>query len=541
MHLSRQSCERRDLGQRDLHRRQQRLPRCPARRPDWSPGRRGSRENAAGAPRYPGSTRNGISSSDYASFDFSFRFEGEPVSTAPPPPPPAPPPPPVSAGPTQCPDTMRSYAGSSEVLDCICPATAPIGSVWGSETYTADSSVCTAARHAGYIGRQGGPVRLRMLPGAERYPGSTRNGISSSDFASFDFSFRFEGERIAAAVAPQTSSAPQTSTMDQCPNTMRSFAGSSETLRCVCPADAVAASVWGSDAYTADSAVCTAARHAGAIARRGGEVTIRMLAGLPRYPGTTRNGVTSSNFGPFEASYRFDIAAATGTQICPDTMSAYAGSDEQLTCLCTGEAVVRGASVWGSVTYTADSATCRAARHAGVAPMTGGTVTLRMLPGEPRYPGSTRNGVASSDFGSYTASYRFEGSQNLAASGPVQAPVAQALARTGRVSLYITFRINSADLEPAATPVLMQVRDALLADPSLRLLLVGHTDITGGPAINMPLSGRRAASVQLWLAQNGIDPRRLVAEGRGESEPIADNGSEAGRSLNRRVEAVRLD
>ena len=421
------------------------------------------------------------------------------------------------------------------MLDCICPAIAPAGSVWGSEIYTADSSVCTAARHAGYIGRQGGPVRLRMLPGAERYPGSTRNGISSSDFARFDSSFRFEGERMPPAVAPQTSS------IDLCPNTMRSFAGSSETLRCVCPAGAVAASVWGSDAYTADSSVCTAARHAGAIARRGGEVTIRMLPGLPRYPGTTRNGVSTSNFGAFEASYRFDVPAATGPQICPDTMSAYAGSDEQLTCLCTGEAVLGGSSVWGSVTYTADSATCRAARHAGVAPMTGGTVTLRMLPGEPRYPGSTRNGVSSSDFGSYTASYRFEGAQNLTAAGPVQAPVAQALARSGRVSLYITFRINSADLEPAATPVLTQVRDALLADPSLRLLLVGHTDITGGPAINVPLSGRRAASVQLWLTQNGIDPRRLVTEGRGENDPIADNSNEAGRSLNRRVEAVRLD
>ena len=82
------------------------------------------------------------------------------------------------------------------------------------------------------------------------------------------------------------------------------------------------------------------------------------------------------------------VPAATGPQIVPDTMSAYAGSDEQLTCLCAGEAVVRGASVWGSVSYTADSATCRAARHAGVAPLTGGTVTLRMLPGEPRYPGA---------------------------------------------------------------------------------------------------------------------------------------------------------
>jgi flagellar motor protein MotB len=44
-----------------------------------------------------------------------------------------------------------------------------------------------------------------------------------------------------------------------------------------------------------------------------------------------------------------------------------------------------------------------------------------------------------------------------------------------------------------------------------------------------------------WLVQNGVEPGRVVAEGRGQNEPIADNGSEPGRALNRRVEAVRLD
>jgi outer membrane protein OmpA-like peptidoglycan-associated protein len=51
---------------------------------------------------------------------------------------------------------------------------------------------------------------------------------------------------------------------------------------------------------------------------------------------------------------------------------------------------------------------------------------------------------------------------------------------------------------------------------------------------------KRAEAVRQWLIANGIAPERLTAEGRGPNEPIADNASEAGRSLNRRVQAVRL-
>jgi hypothetical protein len=53
--------------------------------------------------------------------------------------------------------------------------------------------------------------------------------------------------------------------------------------------------------------------------------------------------------------------------------------------------------------------------------------------------------------------------------------------------------------------------------------------------------GARAASVRAWLVANGVEGERLLAEGRGPAEPIADNGSEAGRQLNRRVQAVRVD
>jgi outer membrane protein OmpA-like peptidoglycan-associated protein len=434
-----------------------------------------------------------------------------------------------AAAPQPCPGDASALAGTTETLTCLCPETGVAGAaVWGSGPYTADSAICTAALHAGAVTRRGGTVTLRMGPGEPRYVGRTRNGIQSMSFGDYGASFQFEGVQAASG-------------LQQCPDDMRAYAGTDEQLTCACPAVSnPRGAVWGTDTYTADSAVCAAALHAGAVTRRGGEVTLRMLPGRPRYPGTTRNGLQSIDFPDYGASYAF-IGVSAGPQICPDTMMAYANTDETLTCVCAGEAVVRSAAIWGSGPYTADSRVCRAARHAGVVPLTGGSVTVRMLPGEARYAGSARNGVQSMSFGDYGSSFRFEGAQNLAAAAPAQAPVADSLRRTGRVSLYVTFRTNSADLDIGAAPVLIQVRDALNADPALRLRLVGHTDNQGGPSINLPLSQRRAQAVRDWLVQNGIAGDRLMAEGRGQTEPVADNGTDVGRSLNRRVEAVRLD
>lgn len=117
-------------------------------------------------------------------------------------------------------------------------------------------------------------------------------------------------------------------------------------------------------------------------------------------------------------------------------MAVYAGSDEVLTCICPAELTTGGGAVWGTDAYTADSATCRAALHAGATGQRGGTVTLRMLPGRRRYPGTTRNGVQSANYGAYAASCRFGGGQRAKDAAPVQAPVAETLRRSGQVQLY---------------------------------------------------------------------------------------------------------
>jgi OOP family OmpA-OmpF porin len=67
------------------------------------------------------------------------------------------------------------------------------------------------------------------------------------------------------------------------------------------------------------------------------------------------------------------------------------------------------------------------------------------------------------------------------------------------------------------------------------LRIEGHTDNRGAPARNQKLSEERASAVAHWLVQHGVDCKRLVPVGYGDSDPIADNGSDEGRAQNRRT------
>lgn len=126
---------------------------------------------------------------------------------------------------------------------------------------------------------------------------------------------------------------------------------------------------------------------------------------------------------------------------------------------------------------------------------------------------------------------------------PIQRDVetlATQLQRERRVDLYgIYFDTDKATLRPESGETLRQVLGVLEKNPALRLVIAGHTDSEGGEDYNRSLSERRAAAVVAWLVGEGIAPARLRARGFGESQPVADNATEAGRALNRRVE-VRL-
>lgn len=100
----------------------------------------------------------------------------------------------------------------------------------------------------------------------------------------------------------------------------------------------------------------------------------------------------------------------------------------------------------------------------------------------------------------------------------------------------VTFLPGSATLTAEAKVVLETAAAALSGQKSLEVELGGHTDSQGKDAANQALSQRRAESVRQYLVGKGIDAGRMTAVGYGETQPIADNNTPAGRAENRRVE-----
>lgn len=102
----------------------------------------------------------------------------------------------------------------------------------------------------------------------------------------------------------------------------------------------------------------------------------------------------------------------------------------------------------------------------------------------------------------------------------------------------VLFETGRATLRPEARQRLEAVATALRTQPDRRVRIEGHTDSRGSDDDNMELSRQRARAVRQLMVEEGVDPSRLEAVGRGETEPIADNRSPEGRANNRRVEIV---
>ena len=103
------------------------------------------------------------------------------------------------------------------------------------------------------------------------------------------------------------------------------------------------------------------------------------------------------------------------------------------------------------------------------------------------------------------------------------------------------FEFDDYRISQASYSLLDQVVEILNRYPGIKLEIAAHTDNMGSFEYNMNLSQKRAQSMVDYLIQKGIDPERLVGKGYGESRPIANNNTEEGRSINRRVEFIILD
>lgn len=182
----------------------------------------------------------------------------------------------------------------------------------------------------------------------------------------------------------------------------------------ICPANILTnREIWGKDVYLVDSPVCTAAAHAGVFTPGvSSQVTIVMGAGAASFEGMGRNGVKSSSYGPGDATYSFksgevgQIDWITTLERVPDDFHS------PLTLLCPPKGTA-DSYVWGEDVYTASSAICVAAVHAGVITLdAGGTVVVTLMPKQETFDARERYGISSQkwtnwDFMSYGQPFKF--------------------------------------------------------------------------------------------------------------------------------------
>ncbi len=102
----------------------------------------------------------------------------------------------------------------------------------------------------------------------------------------------------------------------------------------------------------------------------------------------------------------------------------------------------------------------------------------------------------------------------------------------------ILFDFDKFDLKDAAKQNIQSLASSINQYPGTDIKVIGHTDSRGTEQYNMNLSEKRAAAVKAYAVSQGVPPARLITVGKGFSEPIADNATDAGRAANRRVEIV---
>jgi outer membrane protein OmpA-like peptidoglycan-associated protein len=153
--------------------------------------------------------------------------------------------------------------------------------------------------------------------------------------------------------------------------------------------------------------------------------------------------------------------------------------------------------------------------------------------------GAVGGGLAGGAVGAYMDSQKKDLERNLAKeikAGQVQ--VQKLPNDVVRITMtnQTAFDVNSTAIKPGFNSTMDKLADVVIRYGKTTLTIVGHTDNSGAAEYNQKLSEGRALSVARYLESKDVNSLRVATSGKGETQPVASNGSESGRQANRRVE-----
>lgn len=347
--------------------------------------------------------------------------------------------------------------------------------VWGVDVYTTDSGLAPAAVHAGVLKLgQTGVVKVTILSGLSNYQGSTRNGITTSPWSNFPASFKVEPAsdddvgldddsfeppsvptpnmtyRVAPPVSPfYNPSRPMPDyryevSPQAIPPGPAEFAPQPEL-----PPDARQLT----DRFQAESAAIKKAANRRIAALR--RETIEQLK--PLQDDYTRNAQLDE-----AVAIRDCIRSLKEPpmNVLPDPGSVNRFPSRIGGVFYFRVAGARGGAIWGTDVYTSDSTLAASAVHAGVLKEgQNGVVKVTILPGQPNYQGSTRNGIASYAYGPFPTSFKVEAVEDDEPESPIERDVK----KPGRTILHKRLDDLSADpsgdLHPESERLRRQVQE----------------------------------------------------------------------------------